>query len=157
MTKLFKAIMTALSLVALPNLASAQDLLSITNGDRTIEVTAEDFSKLAPTTFETTTIWTEGKVEFSGPTLKSILALADITDGVVSLTAINDYTIEIAVAEITDEAPIVANLMNGKPFSRRDKGPYWVVYPFDSDKKYQQENVYALSIWQLSSVTKNPE
>ncbi|WP_439143594.1 molybdopterin-dependent oxidoreductase [Planktotalea sp.] len=157
MTNLLKAILTVLSFIALPTLASAEDILSITNGDVTVELTKADVAKLEQTAFETTTIWTEGKIEFSGPTLKSILELANITEGVVSLTAINDYTIEIPVADITEEAPIVANLMNGEPFNRREKGPYWVVYPFDADKKYQQEKVYALSIWQLSSILKNPE
>lgn len=157
MTNLLKAILTVLSFIALPTLASAEDILSITNGDVTVELTKADVAKLEQTAFETTTIWTEGKIEFSGPTLKSILELANITEGVVSLTAINDYTIEIPVADITEEAPIVANLMNGEPFNRREKGPYWVVYPFDADKKYQQEEVYALSIWQLSSILKNPE
>ncbi|WP_375264525.1 molybdopterin-dependent oxidoreductase [Planktotalea sp.] len=157
MTNLLKAILTVLSFIALPSLVSAEDILSITNGDVTVELTKADVAKLEQTAFETTTIWTEGKIEFSGPTLKSILELANITEGVVSLTAINDYTIEIPVADITEEAPIVANLMNGEPFNRREKGPYWVVYPFDADKKYQQEEVYALSIWQLSSILKNPE
>ncbi len=157
MTKLLKAIMTALALAALPTLASAQDILRVTNGDLTIELTKDDIAKLDQTTFETTTIWTEGKIEFSGPSLLSILALAGITEGVLSLTAVNDYIIEISVADITDEAPIIANLMNGEPFSRREKGPYWVVYPYDSDVKFQNEETYAQSIWQLLSIEKNEE
>lgn len=157
MTKFLKTVMTVLSLVALPTLASAQDILRVTNGDLTIELTKDDIVKLGRTTFETTTIWAEGKIEFSGPSLLSIVGLADITEGVLTLTAVNDYIIEIPVAEITDEAPIIAYLMNGKPFSRREKGPYWVVYPYDSDVKYQNENTYAQSIWQLLSIEKNEE
>lgn len=157
MSKFLKTVMTVLSLVSLPTLASAQDILRVTNGDLTIELTKDDIAKLGRTTFETTTIWSEGKIEFSGPSLLSIVGLADITEGVLTLTAVNDYIIEIPVADITDEAPIIAYLMNGKPFSRREKGPYWVVYPYDSDVKYQNEEIYAQSIWQLLSIEKNEE
>jgi hypothetical protein len=42
--------------------------------------------------------------------------------------------------------------MNGAPLSRREKGPYWLVYPYDSDPIFQSETVYTRSIWQLVSI-----
>lgn len=33
--------------------------------------------------------------------------------------------------------------------SVRDKGPLWVIYPYDSDPALQSEVTYARSIWQL--------
>ena len=38
---------------------------------------------------------------------------------------------------------------NGKPMSVREKGPLWIVYPYDSDAKFQSEVYYSRSIWQL--------
>ena len=38
---------------------------------------------------------------------------------------------------------------DGKPLSVRDKGPIWLLYPFDSDAQYQTEVIYARSIWQI--------
>jgi hypothetical protein len=32
--------------------------------------------------------------------------------------------------------------------SVRDKGPLWVIYPYDSDD-YRSEVIYSRSIWQL--------
>ncbi|MEC8574513.1 MAG: oxidoreductase, partial [Pseudomonadota bacterium] len=37
--------------------------------------------------------------------------------------------------------------------SLRDKGPLWIVYPFDSDPAYQTEAIYSRSIWQLEEIT----
>jgi hypothetical protein len=34
--------------------------------------------------------------------------------------------------------------------SVRDKGPLWLVYPYDSAAKYQSEVVFSRSIWQLN-------
>ena len=32
----------------------------------------------------------------------------------------------------------------------RDKGPFWIIYPFDSNPDYQSEVIYSRSIWQLN-------
>ena len=36
--------------------------------------------------------------------------------------------------------------------SLRDKGPLWIVYPFDSNPSYSTEVTYARSIWQLDRI-----
>ena len=41
------------------------------------------------------------------------------------------------------------SLRNGGRMSVRDKGPLWIVYPFDSSEEYQAELIYSRSIWQL--------
>jgi hypothetical protein len=34
----------------------------------------------------------------------------------------------------------------------RDKGPLWIVFPFDSATEFQRESIYARSIWQLNRI-----
>ncbi|WP_234817619.1 molybdopterin-dependent oxidoreductase [Thalassobacter stenotrophicus] len=118
---------------------------------------AATLNALPQVSFETSTIWTDGTISFSGPSLRSLMDQAGISDGQLTLTAINDYAIQVAVDEIEDNAPIVATLMNGEPISRREKGPYWLVYPYDVDAKYQSEVIYAQSIWQLVSIERDAE
>jgi hypothetical protein len=36
--------------------------------------------------------------------------------------------------------------------SVRDKGPLWVIYPYDAVPEYKSERIYARSIWQLVSI-----
>ena len=107
--------------------------------------------------FQTTTIWTDGTHHFSGPSLLSVLRAAGIVDGVVSLRAANDYSVEIPVAELTENAPIIATRIDGKPFDLREKGPLWLVYPYDSSPAYQSETVYSRSLWQLVAISRNGE
>jgi len=47
---------------------------------------------------------------------------------------------------------IVAYQLNGAPMSRRNKGPLWIVYPFDQNVDYQNETTYSRSIWQLAHI-----
>ena len=107
---------------------------------------------LAPTTFRTETIWTEGVVEFTGVELDDLLAHVGATGEALHAIALNDYKVDIPVADAVDGGPIVAYLMNGEPMSVRDKGPLWIVYPYDSNDAYQAEVIYSRSIWQLDRI-----
>lgn len=102
--------------------------------------------------FTTSTIWLEDKVTFRGPSLKALLDSVDVSGGTIEAIALNDYRVEIPVGSLSDKAPIVAILANGEVMSPRDKGPLWIVYPYDSDLKFQTEVTYSRSIWQLNRI-----
>lgn len=109
-----------------------------------------DLDAMPQVTFETSTIWTDGTVTFSGVPLKALLGELSGRNGVVEMVALNDYKVDMPLDRLEDGAPIVATRLNGETMSVRDKGPYWVVFPYDSDTKYQTETTYAWSIWQLN-------
>ncbi len=98
---------------------------------------------------ETSTIWTEGVSTFTGVSLADLVDELGIEGGTIVATAVNDYAVEIPVEDAVEGGPIVAYLMDGKEMSLRDKGPLWVVYPYDSDASYRTEVIYSRSIWQL--------
>lgn len=102
--------------------------------------------------FTTSTIWTAGQREYSGPSLHDILATAGVSGGTIHLVAENGYEVSMAWEEIEKTVPIVASKIDGAPFSLREKGPLWVVFPYDQDSRYRTEAIYALSIWQLTEV-----
>lgn len=104
---------------------------------------------LGMTTIRTTTIWTEGVQEFSGPPLAALMEALGVEGGVLLATAINDYQIDIPVSDAAPDGPILAISLNGAPMTVRDKGPVWIVYPYDRDAAYRTETTYSRSIWQL--------
>ncbi len=97
----------------------------------------------------TSTIWTEGVQRFEGVPLKALLERLGAMGSVVWARAANDYGAEIPVAETSDEGPVIAFRMNDRQMSLRDKGPLWIIYPYDADSRYRNEVVYARSVWQL--------
>lgn len=107
---------------------------------------------LPQVSFKTSTVWTDGQHEFSGPTLASVLETVGVTGTVIHARALNDYVIEIPVDTVEAGAPIIATRIDGEPFSRREKGPLWIIYPYDSDARFQTESVYGRSIWQLTEL-----
>jgi hypothetical protein len=103
-------------------------------------------------TFETSTIWTEGRQRFTGVPLQEFLSILGATNGTLKAMAINDYVVEIPAADAVKDGPILAYRMNGAEMNLRDKGPLWIVYPYDANPAYQSEVIYARSIWQLDQI-----
>ena len=105
-----------------------------------------------PVTITTSTIWTEGEQTFTGVPLAQLVDLLGAEGEVMMASAINDYTVEIPREDWIENGPIVAFLNNGEPMSIRDKGPLWIIYPYDDNPDYQTEVIYSRSIWQLDQI-----
>lgn len=103
--------------------------------------------------FTTTTLWTPEPMRFSGPTLLSVLQAAGAGPGRIVAAAANDYRVEIDRRTLGAEFPIVAHMINGRPFGLRERGPLWIMYPFDGRPELRTETIYAQSIWQLTKLT----
>ena len=117
-----------------------------------ITLTMEDLDAMEQSAFVTTTIWTYGEVSFSGVPLADVLALSETEATEVELIALNDYMVSIPIEAVEETAPLLATRMNGEEMSVRDKGPFWIVFPYDSDPRYQTETVFSQSVWQLNRI-----
>ena len=148
------AILAGIALCPVPALANGEFVLTVEPDDGpTVEFSLADLDAMPQRSFRTETIWTDGVIEFRGVVLADLLEEAGAETGTLTLTALNDYAVEMPVAEIGDEYPIVATRMNGETMPVRDKGPYWLVYPYDENQRYRTETVYTRSIWQLIAIS----
>jgi hypothetical protein len=107
-------------------------------------------SALPATTFETSTVWTNGVSSFTGVSLQNLALELGVNDGWFLATAINDYTVKIPLSDAVEGGPIIAYLKDGDEMSIRDKGPLWVIYPYDLNVDYRSEVIFSRSIWQLN-------
>ena len=119
------------------------------NSDNAAIFDMEMLQALPQSSFTTTTIWTDGPQEFTGVKVDDLLRDLGISAGSVKVTAINDYAVEIPVAELLGSEALLAYLRNGEAMSIRDKGPLWLVYPYDADDKFRNEVIYSRSVWQV--------
>ncbi|MCB5199595.1 molybdopterin-dependent oxidoreductase [Loktanella sp. TSTF-M6] len=123
--------------------------IQMTNVDDQLQLDRDALMALEAATFETSTIWTEGVHSFQGVSLATLMEALGVTEGTIIATAINDYAVEIPVSDAVEGGGMVAYLMDDAEMRVRDKGPLWVVYPYDSDPAYRTEVIYSRSIWQL--------
>ncbi|WP_420546897.1 molybdopterin-dependent oxidoreductase [Curvivirga sp.] len=98
------------------------------------------------------TPWTEGNVSFSGPLLRDFLDMVGASGNVIQAKALNDYIVVIPMEDVQEFDVILATSLDGKRLSVRDKGPVWVIYPWNDDEDLRVETYYARSIWQLKSM-----
>ena len=152
------ALMTSPALPdAVPHLAgpvvltvTGLDPIDYPGGQATFDVPA--LQALGEITITTSSIWTQGKHSFSGTPLSALLRHLKVKDGKLSLHAINDYALEMPSDAVADDAPILAYDMDGAPMPVRDKGPIWVIYPFDDNSEYRSDTIFARSVWQLDRI-----
>jgi hypothetical protein len=126
--------------------------IKVTNEDNTAAFDMAMLQKMGTTAFETTTIWTEGVQTFVGVELHSLLETLGVESGTLNASAVNDYAVEIPVSDAVTGGPIIAFSRNGAEMSLREKGPLWIVYPYDIKPDYQSELIYSRSIWQLDRI-----
>ena len=103
--------------------------------------------------FKTNTPWTREPHTYSGPLLRDVLALAGAQGAVtIKAIALNDYQISIPAEDAAKLGVIVAHQIDGKAIPVRERGPLFVIYPFDSASELRSTRYYERSIWQLKSM-----
>jgi hypothetical protein len=112
--------------------------------------------QLGVETLRTTTIWTDGEQEFRGVPLHRLLDRLGVTHGRLEARAINDYAAEVPVSDAVEGGPIIAWMRNGASMTVRDKGPLWIIYPYDARRDYRTEIHYSRSVWQLEQIDVRP-
>ena len=123
-----------------------------TNVEDTLQFDHKMLQDLDATIVETSTIWTDGVRRFQGVSLDVLTELLEVDAGTLVATAINDYSVQIPVSDAATDGPIIAYFMDGNAMSVRNKGPLWVIYPYDRASEYRSEVIFSRSIWQLDRI-----
>lgn len=126
--------------------------VGVSNSNDAAALDRDMLEAMTSTTITTSTIWTEGVHSFQGVSLKDLVEALDIKGTTLRATAVNDYAIEIPLSDAVEGGPIIAYRIDGNEMSLRDKGPLWVIYPYDANADYRKEVIYSRSIWQLDRI-----
>ena len=107
---------------------------------------------MAQTSFIAKTPWYVQPRKFTGPLLRDVLSAAGAQGTRLKAIALNDYAVEIPFDDATRHDVIVARLLDDKPMPVRDKGPLFIVYPFDSAVELRSQTYFNRSAWQLRTI-----
>ncbi|MES2959473.1 MAG: hypothetical protein V4792_14880 [Pseudomonadota bacterium] len=100
----------------------------------------------------TETPWYSAARSFSGPLLRDVLAAAGAKGRALRLVALNDYRVEIPFDDVQRYDVVLARQLDRKPMSVREKGPLFVMYPFDAQPQLRNAVYFSRCIWQLRSI-----
>lgn len=144
----------AVVVLALPNASYAEDLLTVTVGEISEALTFDDLLAMPQVKVITKNDYVDEKVEFSGPLLRDLLLSYNIgPEDVLTLRAINDFSVKIPASDAFQYNVILALFSDGETMSVRDKGPIWLIYPMDDHEELRDDRYNSRIIWQLTSLT----
>lgn len=144
------------------------DMLAKPNGDVILTITGQIGKENAPgqadfdldmlrampaVKISTSTPWTEGAAEFEGVPLGTLMEAVAAKGTSIKAAALNDYIASVDVKTALEAGAILAYRMNGEYISVRDKGPLWIMFPFDEKPALKAEPIYSQSVWQLRKMT----
>ena len=150
----FKGAVLAAACVFLAGVAAAEELvvsfLSESGARQERAFSLDELKAFEQFEFVTTNNFVDGPVSFRGPRVRDVLEEAGAPlRGAALLTAANDYSVQVDLAEFSDYGVIFALEADGKALSRRDKGPIWLMYPIDDHETLQVPATNSRLIWQL--------
>ena len=102
--------------------------------------------------FVTATPWFKTPRKFSGPLLRDVLAAAGAKGTTLSAVALNDYKVDIPAEDAKRFKVLIATRLDDQPMAVRDKGPLFIIYPYDNSADLRSERYYNRSAWQLRTL-----
>ena len=106
-------------------------------------------SRLPQMEIVTRTPWYSTVRTFSGPLVRDVLSAAGARGEKVQAVALNDYRVEIPFDDLMRYDVVLAMLLDGKPMQVRDKGPLFIMYPFDRRPELRNAVYFSRCAWQL--------
>jgi len=146
------AVAQPLSTPAGPVILTVSGAVTQTNGDGVALFDLAMFEALPQRETRTSTPWYEGPQVFTGPQLSDLMAAVGAEGSALRIVAVNDYAATMPWADITASPVILAVRHNGETMSVRDKGPLFVIYPFDEQPELANEMFYSRSVWQVVAI-----
>jgi hypothetical protein len=122
------------------------------NKDGTAQFDRAMLEALGLVTIETATPWYTGPVKFEGVALDKLMNAVGANGDRVVAIALNDYSTEIPISDFHKYGPILALKRNGEYMTVRDKGPLFIIYPYDRLPELKSQTYYGRSAWQVAQL-----
>jgi hypothetical protein len=121
-------------------------------GSGAAQFTRDDLEAMGLTMIKTTTPWHDGVQIFEGVPLAALMERLAAKGAKAELVALNKYRTTIPTEDFARHQPILALKRNGNYMEVRDKGPLFVIYPYDSKSELRSEQYFARSAWQVRTI-----
>ncbi|MCY0094481.1 molybdopterin-dependent oxidoreductase [Hoeflea ulvae] len=159
MSSLLKALFVGatLALAGISTQAVAMDEVVLTvsgkvaNGEP-VDFTLAELEALGTASITTSSPWESNAMTFDGVPLAVLMEAVGASGDTASIVALNKYRTTVPVTDFIDHGVILASRKEGAPMPVSDKGPLFVVYPFDDKPELNSEIYHSRSAWQVRSI-----
>ena len=126
--------------------------ISVTNVGETAQFDLKMLEKLPMTSFVSTTPWTENTHRWEGVLMSDFLRYIGAGSQSFRASALDDYHVQVEGIDFSKYPIILALKRDGKRMRIRDKGPIWLMFPWDDYPEIHNDTNVAFSVWQLSEI-----
>lgn len=102
--------------------------------------------------FTTATPWYDGPVRFEGVPMARLMQVVGASGETVTAIALNDYSTDIPLADFARFGVLLAMRRDGRVMRASDKGPLFIVYPYDSAAELRARQYYSRSAWSVAQL-----
>ena len=135
--------------------ASASDTILAVTGNVTgaeINLTLAQIEAMGSASIVTTTPWHDGQTTFEGVPMARFLEAVGAQGTTAYVQALNNYNMDIPLSDLIDFDAILAFKTNGDYMSIADKGPLFIVFPYDDMEEARNALFYSRSVWQIHAI-----
>ena len=118
-----------------------------------LNFTSSQLEALGSASIATSTPWHDGKPAFEGVPMSALLAHVGATGDVAEVLALNNYRTTIPLVDFSDYPVLLALQQDGEYMTVRNKGPLFIIYPFDDFHELRTDLYYSRAAWQVRSIT----
>ena len=127
--------------------------ISATNDGATARFDRAMLEAIGTTRIRTRTPWTDRPIEFEGVLVRDFLRAVGASSNSFRVVAHDDYEAHVTGIDFDKYPAILAMKMDGKTMRLRDKGPLWLIFPWDDYPELHELVNSGLSVWQIKRVT----
>jgi hypothetical protein len=146
-------IVFAIVAFAMPVFAADVPAVTISSAAGSVTIDRNELEAMGLVSIKTTTPWNEGVVDFEGVPIKALLEKANAVGATATVIALNDYSVDVPTSDFDEFGVILAVKRNGEYMPVDDQGPFFVIYPFDSNPTLQAQPYYGRAVWQVKEIT----
>lgn len=117
-----------------------------------VALSLEEIEAMGPASMTTTTPWHDVPTRFDGVLAASLVDKLAPGAKILEMTALNDYRVVVEVSDLRRYSAMIVTRVGGEPMKVRDRGPLWLLYPFDRYEEVRTPDYVARMIWQLKEI-----
>jgi hypothetical protein len=126
--------------------------ISEANAGDTVQLDVPTIEQMGLVRYTVRDPWLETELEFTGVLVTDLLAVVGAAPDAktIKITALDDYQVDLSIADLQRWPIMLATQTNGAPMSIEDKGPTRIVFP--ADPTIDTVRYKDFWIWQIKTI-----
>ena len=112
----------------------------------------DTLEKIGVKELTTRTFYSKKQYNFSGVLMRDLMAYVGATGKTLEITALDDYRINVPIADYEKYDVLLVFKLDGKNLSIRERGPARIIYPVEQHSELNDKKYASRYIWQIKGM-----